>query len=156
MDKLVNGLEWISGILRKHDIPFQITGGLAAHAYGATRPINDIDIDIPEDRFQEILEEVNPYIIYGPTRYTENVWDVFVMTLNYHGQEIDLGGAYTTRIRDPKTGIWHAAKADLRTAETKNILGLEIPVVNKKDLIEYKSWLALPGNHQERDVKEIQ
>ena len=156
MERIARGLTWISAILKKHNIPFQITGGLAAHAYGATRPLNDIDIDIPEDRFQEIIPEVEPYIIEGPERFKNSVWDIYVITLNYHGQEIDIGGAYTTRIRDEKTHVWHDLKADLATAETRNIFGIEVPVVNRQDLIEYKSWLALPNDHQERDVREIQ
>ena len=156
MDKLTNGLKWISDILKKHRIPFQITGGLAARAYGATRPINDIDIDIPEDRFEEIIEEVRPFLVHGPVRHVDTVWDVYVLTLDYHGQEIDIGGAHTTRIKDEKTGAWHDAKADLTTSETKNIFGVEVLVVSKKDLVEYKTWLALPGDHQEQDVKEIQ
>lgn len=156
MDKITRGLKWISTILNNHKIPFQVTGGLAAHAYGATRPINDIDIDIPEDRFQEIIEEVRPYITEEPARIVSSVWDVYVMTLNYDGQEIDIGGAYTTRIKDEKTGIWHDAKADLTTAEIESVFGIEVPVVRKQDLIEYKSWLALPNDHQEQDIKEIQ
>ena len=156
MNKTANALKWISTILKNHNIPFQVTGGLAAHVYGATRPINDIDIDIPEDRFHEIIEDVRPYVTEEPTRIVSSVWDVYVMTLNYHDQEIDIGGAYTTRIKDEKTGIWHDAKANLATADIKNIFEIEVPVVNKHDLIEYKSWLAMPNDHQEQDIKEIQ
>ena len=156
MDQLTNGLKWIADILKKHDIPFQITGGLAAHAYGATRPINDIDIDIPEDRFAEIFDEIKPCLVEGPARTPNPVWDVFAVTMDYHGQEIDIGGAYDTRILDVKTGIWHDAKANFATAEIKAIFGIDVPIVNKDDLIEYKSWLAIPGNHHEQDIREIQ
>ena len=155
MEKISKGLRWIVDILHRHNILFQITGGLAAYAYGATRPINDIDIDIPEDRFDEIIENVKEFIVDGPARVKNSVWDVYVLTLNYHGQEIDIGGAYTTRIKDEKTGLWHDAKADLSTAVIKNIFGVDAPIVGKDDLIEYKNWLALPGDHQERDVKEM-
>lgn len=155
MDKIAHGLKWITDILKKHAIPFQITGGLAAHAYGATRPIHDIDIDIPEDRFQEIIEEVKPYITEGPTRFVNNAWDIYVMTLDYNGQEIDIGGAYTTRIKDEKTSIWHDVKTDFATVETRNLFNTDVPIINKHDLIEYKSWLALPNDHQEQDVREI-
>lgn len=47
-------LDWLIPILTHSRAPFQITGGLAAHLYGATRPINDIDIDIPVS-FLEVL-----------------------------------------------------------------------------------------------------
>ena len=156
MNKIASALEWISKILNKHQIPWQLTGGLAAHAYGSTRPINDIDIDIPEDRFAEILDEVKPYITDAPCRIDNPVLDVYAMTLEYQGQEVDIGGAYETRVKDLKTGIWHTVKVDLDNVEQKNVFGVEVPVVNKQDLITYKQWLAVPGNHQEQDIKEIQ
>lgn len=155
MDKLERGLRWITGILNGHRIPFQLTGGLAAHAYGATRPIHDIDLDIPEDRFDDILDEVRPYIILSPKHYRDKVWDLKLMTLNYLGQEIDLGGAYATRILDEKTGEWHDCRADLAATRPMTVAGVTVPVVDKRELIEYKSWLALPGDHQEQDVREI-
>lgn len=43
-------LAWITNILKKYSIPFQITGGLAAILYGSKRPLEDIDIDIPEEK----------------------------------------------------------------------------------------------------------
>lgn len=156
MDKVADGLRWISEILNKHKIPWQVTGGLAAHVYGATRPINDIDIDIPEDRFAEILDEVKLYITEEPCRIDNPVWDVYAMTLEYQGQEIDIGGAYETQVKDLKTGLWHKVKVDLNNVEQKTLFSIEVPVVNKEDLITYKQWLAVPGNHQEQDVKEMQ
>lgn len=62
--KLEHALRWIVDVLRKHDIPFQITGGFAAHIYGATRPIADIDLDIPEGALEKILPEIQKYAIY--------------------------------------------------------------------------------------------
>lgn len=76
------------------------------------RPLNDIDLDIPEERFLDILEDVRPYIVEDPMRFKNVVWDVFTMSLEYHGQEIDIGGAYTTRVFDRKTGVWHDAAAN--------------------------------------------
>jgi hypothetical protein len=41
-----NALRWIIGILDRHNIQYQITGGFAAKLYGSSREVNDIDIDI--------------------------------------------------------------------------------------------------------------
>lgn len=78
---------WIINILKKHQVPFQITGGLAAQAYGSKRPLNDIDIDIPEDRFNEIVPNVKDYITYGPAHFIDERWDLFLLTLNYQRSE---------------------------------------------------------------------
>lgn len=156
MNNIGEALGWISGLLQKHHIPFQITGGLAAHAYGATRPINDIDIDIPEEDFPKLLKDVQEFIVDKPDRYKNEVWDVWVMTLNYYGQEIDIGGAYTTKVKDTSTNIWHDVKADFNTSTYKNLFGIDVPVVNKRDFIRYKTYLASSADHQKQDVAQIQ
>lgn len=149
---------WIVQILQKHYIPFQITGGLAARAYGATRPINDIDVDIPEERFEELAAEVKPYIVYGPAQFKDKVWDVLLMKLNYYGQDIDIGGAYKVKLCDELTGIWKDLPADFSKAEQRELFGLLVPVVNRDELAEYKKIVyagGLGGEHQKEDVESI-
>jgi hypothetical protein len=61
-----NALRWIIGILDRHNIQYQITGGFAAKLYGSSREVNDIDIDICEKEFQKILSDISHYLIDGP------------------------------------------------------------------------------------------
>lgn len=153
MQKLKAALIWIVNILKKNNIPYQITGGLAAHIYGATRPINDIDIDIPDDAIYRIKDDVKEYLIEGPMKYKDDKWDLNLLSLNYKGQEIDLGGALETRIFDETTHTWVPSPANLNTAKIKSFLGLEIKVVDPHDLIKYKELLG--GDHQKQDIREI-
>lgn len=146
-------LKWIAAILRKNNVPFQITGGLAAHIYGSKRPINDIDIDIPEKYFDTIIRDINQYIIYGPAHYQDERWDLQLITLNYHGQEIDIGGSSQTKIKDIRTGRWKATPSDLSLAVEKEIMGITVPVIEPYDLLEYKKMLK--GDHQKQDLKAI-
>lgn len=145
--------QWIVGILKKHKIPFQITGGLAAQAYGSKRPLNDIDIDILKDRFNEILTEVKNYIIYGPARYVDERWDLKLMTLEHQGQKIDISGAYQTKICDIRTKKWCQYPVDFTKNEKRKIFGLLVPVISKNDLVEYKSILGRKEDKQ--DIKAI-
>ena len=78
--------KWIVGLLHTHAIPFRIAGGFAAHWYGSTRPIADIDIGIPDDRFDEIYEDVKEYVTFGPGQYVDEEWDLKLMTLVYKEQ----------------------------------------------------------------------
>ena len=94
-EKTKKALSWIIEILNRHKIDYQIAGGFAAKVYGSTRILNDIDIDISEKYFPVILTEINPYIIYGPSRFIDGKWDLELVTLNYNGQEIDISGAET-------------------------------------------------------------
>lgn len=147
-------LSWIVAIFKKHNIPFQISGGLAAIAYGAVRPLADIDIDIPDAAFDLIMADVNDYIIYGPARYKSEKWDLLLMTLNYHGQEIDIGGADETRIFNEKTHQWQKLTDDFSKVEMKEIFGLQLPVIPYENLVAYKKILAREVDLI--DLKEIE
>lgn len=135
-------LGWIVAILRERNIPFQITGGLAAIAYGATRPLVDIDLDIPESRFGDILPLVSAYLVRGPLQFRDESWDLLLATLNYEGQEIDLGGAFDAKIFDRNRNTWVTCRADFTTSVEYTVLGLKVPVIKKEALIAYKSILS--------------
>jgi len=132
---------WIVGILEKHCIPFQIAGGLAAIHYGATRDLYDIDIDIPEDLFETIIPDVSSYIVFGPSHFKDTVWDIYLLTLCYNGQLIDIGGAHQAKVFNSKNGLWESLNVDFSHTEKSNIYGKIVPVISKDELIKYKSIL---------------
>lgn len=142
MNKAKTALVWITNILKKHQIPFQITGGLAAMAYGANRPLVDIDIDMPDNQFDLIKGDVASYIIYGPARFKSDKWDLLLMTLNYQGQEIDLSGADSTHIFNEQTKEWVKLHEDFALVTLKKVFDLDLPVIPIKNLIYYKKILA--------------
>ena len=144
MNNTKDALIWITNIIIKHGIPFQITGGLACIAYGSSRQLADIDIDIPEEHFEKIKNDVSPFITYGPDHYKSESWDLFLMTLNYHGQEIDLSGAYTTRIYNKRDKNWVKIMTDFSKVSHVDIYGLSLPIIGRQELIAYKKILARP------------
>lgn len=135
-------LVWITDILKKYHVPFQISGGLAAIAYGATRHLADIDIDIPDNQFELIRDEVHRYIIYGPERFKSDKWDLMLMTLNYQGQEIDLSGSDSTYLFNQQTGEWSKLNEDIAAACTRKVFDLDVPVIPLDSLIYYKKMLG--------------
>jgi len=137
-------LIWITEIITKLGIPFQIAGGLAAKAYGSTRELADIDIDIPEEDFERIKKEVKSFITFGPANDKSESWDLMLMTLNYNGQIIDLSGAYNTKIYNKKDGTWVKLNTDFSKVNYLDIYGVRIPVIGCKELIAYKKILARP------------
>lgn len=141
-------LRWITDILYRHKIPFQVAGGFAAQQYGSTRELADIDIDIPENRFLEIVPEVEDYIISGPSQFKDKNWDLFLMTLRYEGQEIDLGGAYRVKIFNENEKKWQKLKANLSNVDIVKVFNIKIPVIKKDELIKYKKILG-------RDVDKV-
>jgi len=144
MNASKSALEWITGIIKKHNIPYQIAGGLAVRAYGSTRPLMDIDIDIPEDDFDKILEDVREFITFGPDRFNDEIWSLYLMTLNYHGQEIDICGAHRSKIYNRLCGSWDNIITDFSKVNYIEINGLQLPVIPREELIAYKKVLTRP------------
>lgn len=142
MERAEAAFAWIINILQNLNIPYQVTGGLAAIAYGATRPLEDIDIDIPEEKFDLVRSAVKEFVIYGPAQFKDESWDLMLMTLNYHTQLIDLSGAFTTKIYNKHTNAWEHLPANFSTVEIKNIFGIKVPVIAKAELIYYKKTIA--------------
>lgn len=130
--------KWIVGLLQKHSVPFQISGGFAARLYGSNRELADIDIGIPDDSFEEIYEDVKQYVTYGPEQYQDDEWDLKLMTLKYENQVIDIAGRDTIKIFDKENREWVSGHRDLTVSEDTEVYGLIVPVITKDRLIAYK------------------
>jgi hypothetical protein len=153
-NKLLKALYWIIGILNKHSIEYNISGGFSAHLYGSNRQINDIDIDISENDFEKIYNDVNSFIILGPEDYKDERWDLKLMTLNYFGQEIDISGAFNQKIFDDVSQKWIHSPANFSKSRKITFEGIELHVIDPNDLVNYKKLLS--GDHQKIDIKAVQ
>jgi len=153
-EKTKNALKWIVNILDNHKIDYQISGGLAGKIFGSQRKLNDIDIDISEKYFLEILPEISEYIIFGPARYKDAKWDLELITLNYHGQEIDISGIDTLLISNKERTKWISYPGFLSEALNMECVGLKIKMINPKYFLEYKK--ELDGEQQLEDIKAVE
>ena len=150
--KTEEAFQWIVSLLKEKNIPFDVYGGLDARVYGSQRRLADIDIEIPENRFKD-LKEIKPYLVFGPTIYKDKHWKVKLATLKYKGQVIDLAGAYHAKIFDHKKKEWVILPAYFSRSVNKKVLGITVPVVTKKDLIDYKTKLG--RGVDKKDIKQI-
>jgi len=139
MKKTKEALHWIVPILRKSKTDFQITGGLAARIYGSNRKLADIDIDLSEKEIIKLKSILRDYIIYEPKMYRDNNFKLFLMTLNFKGQKIDLCGIENQKVFNKGTKKWEKEKINLSQATNKTAYELKIPVIPLEDLINYKS-----------------
>ncbi|MEJ0061987.1 MAG: hypothetical protein WDO70_01960 [Alphaproteobacteria bacterium] len=135
---------WLVGILQKHSVPFVVGGGLAVRSYGAQRPLQDIDVDIRAADFPRLVDDIKPYITFGPARLVDENWDLPIIVLNHHGQDIDICGGDDTKIFDAQNNIWVSVPMDLAAAAPREIFGLTIPVMTPEQLIAYKTLLKRP------------
>lgn len=142
MRKTKEAFIWIISILRKHKIPFHITGGFAANIYGSTRALADIDIEISNENIHAIQSEVKQYIIYGPQRYKDDEFDLLLMTLKYKNQEIDICGICDQKLFDKQLKKWTEEKIDISKSTKKKVYNFIVPVIPIEDLIRYKKKIA--------------
>ncbi len=133
---------WVVNILVEKMIPFQIEGGFASRLYGSTRELSDIDISIPENRFDELMPYLKDYIIYGPSQYIDNEWNLKLMTLTYKGQDIDIAGAYENKKYDKHNKKWVNIPSDFSKSVYMDVYGLKVPIISKEELIAYKKIIA--------------
>lgn len=140
---------WITNILDQKEITYKISGGLAARLYGVNRDLADIDIEIADQDILSIIEDVKPYIVFGPARYKDLNWDLELMTLLYEEQEIDIAGI-NSKIFNQATGKWEKYPGNLNDVTIIEIYGKKVPVESIKSLITYKSKLA-----REVDLEDI-
>ena len=81
-------LAWIDEPLRRHNVPYQMVGGLTAEAYGAYRPLADIDVYVP--LATGLFQEIRPFTTWWPERYAYETWDISFLRADYHWQRIEL------------------------------------------------------------------
>lgn len=134
----VAALSWIISELNKRKIPFVIVGGLAANAYGATRALNDIDIDVPDKALPRLASELSAQLSFGPIRSVSECFDCQLVGFSYLGQEIELSGADSVLIKHFSGTDWLAWPTDLNALEIKEVLGLALPIMARDRLIAYK------------------
>jgi hypothetical protein len=146
-------LRWIADILNARNVPFQIVGGLAARAYGATRQINDIDLYAPASELRSVLELIAPFVTRPLAHYHDQHWDLVFMRLEYGGQPIEIAVGDDAKYRDSRLGEWHDAAVDYAASERLNVLGVDVPVIPRHQLLSYKRRLDRAIDRV--DVEEI-
>lgn len=147
-------LAWISSRLRELEVPFQVAGGLAAIAHGATRELNDIDLYVPGGVLEGLARELEGHVSHGPFRHRGPRWDCYFMELHYEGQEIELAEGPRTRYRRGEGAPWHDAEVDFEAGVMRETFGVEIPVMPLEELIRYKSRLMRDVDR--RDLEELE
>lgn len=134
-------LVWIVGILKKHKIKYNILGGLAARAYGSKRRLVDIDLSMKNSDFKKLLPDIKDHIVEAPHYSISKNWKCYFMEFKYKGITIEVGGDKGCKMFNSKTKKWENMKDGLTKPTIKKVLGLNLPIIPKKNLISYKTKL---------------
>jgi hypothetical protein len=151
--KTLRALKWINSIMKKHHAPFEVWGGFDARLFGAWRSLADIDIFTHKKKLYEIYPEIKNHIIYGPRIYQYKPFHLFIITLNYRGQEIDLCGLENLKLYDKFRKKWFEEKIDFRKANSVNVSGIKLKAMPLKELIKYKKRIARRVDLE--DIREL-
>jgi hypothetical protein len=143
--KIGNTLNWITTLLNHYTIPYQICGGTAAKAYGATRPLVDIDIYAllqNSPHFQAFMDDIQPYLIRDFMPILTASWDITYLVLNYQGMQIDIAESSTNpRFYNHRDGRWEDQPIDFAASTLTQLYGIEIAIMPKDELLAYKAML---------------
>ena len=138
--------------LKESKIPFQISGGLAAIAYGSKRPLYDIDIDVNKEDIPKVQELFREYIVEDFHKYQDEHMEIWEIELEINGVEVDISQADEVYFKD-KEGNKIRIDTDLTKSNMIEVEGIEVPVMDKEDLIRYKKVLS--RNVDLDDLKQI-
>ena len=148
-------LGWITDLLAEAEIPFQVAGGVAAAAYGVTREVNNIDLYIAAEHVPQVMRLVGvERIVHQPWRHRDESWDLILLAVEYKGQRIEVRVADVVRFRERATGKWLDAAIDLDGSVPVVIWGVEVPVMPRAQLVEYKHRLDRDIDRQ--DLSELE
>ncbi|MAX32870.1 hypothetical protein SAMN05216571_104280 [Onishia taeanensis] len=136
--------QWIVGLLRDRNIPFLICGGLAARGYGSERDLHDIDLFVPGEHFLSVVQAGQAFVSKAAAHRQEEGWDLTYIQFKYEGVKVEVGSADGPQIFDASHQGWVPLGIDFSRYVTVNLLGLELPLMPKEDLIQYKSVLSRP------------
>ncbi len=147
-------LHWIVSLLDRRQVPYQIVGGLAAQAYGARRPLVDIDLYIPLDQAQAALEEMEPFLVRKPLPHRSAAWDLIYLALETQGVLIEIGDSSTNpRFFNRLDQRWEPQVIDYAASQTARLYGVEVAVMPREELLRYKAMLDREVDHI--DIQQI-
>lgn len=140
-ERAAQALRWVVDLLEEVPARFQVVGGLAARAHGATRPLVDLDLYVDGRGFDPVLLLARGSVVWGPAQHRDEHWDLRFARLERHGVRIELAEADRARYFDRARGVWVDQGIDFARSEERKVLGTVVPVMPRDQLIEYKRAL---------------
>jgi hypothetical protein len=137
-DRAAEAMAWLADLFRDQDVRYAAAGGLAARAWGATRPLVDLDFYVHGEDLDRIETDLAPYVVRPLTGIRNDHWDLSFMRLEYSGIPLELSVAEGARYREAATGEWHDACPTFSACPERELLGVKLRIMDRDDLVEYK------------------
>ena len=150
-DNHIQALKLIIPIFHSHNITYRVTGGLAGNFYGSQWQLYDIDIEVGQSDIHKIVDLFKEYIVIDLMRLVDDEFDLFMLTLEIHGVDIEINQAEDAFIfsEDATIRLDH----DLSKFNLVSFQGLQIRVQPLSEIIAYKELLGREDDL--RDLKQL-
>lgn len=146
-------LRRVCGLLGECAIPFQLTGDVAAAAYGAARPIRSVELFIAAEHVPALLRRAEEHVVDYPWRRRDDAWDRVALSLSFDGATIDVCIAEAARFREAATGAWRDAAIDPAASVSVKVRGVEAPVMPREQLLDQRRRLGREVDRQ--DLRDL-
>jgi hypothetical protein len=150
---LADLLRWIEAELAEVGAPHQFVGGLAARAHGASRPLVDIDLYVPDYALETLSNRWEAILTRPPRHHRDEHWDLSFLQLERDGWTVEVGGGDSARFFDSRADRWRGAGIDYGRGRELQVAGITIPVMPLDQLMDYK-W-ALDRDVDREDLAEL-
>ena len=100
-------------------------------------------------------EAAGDHVVKGTHNRRSHFWDIIYMVLEYQGQMIEIISDRNINILDTGRHSWIRLSLDFSRFQRKKIWGLQARIMDRQDLIPYKSLLNRDVDIQDiRDMKK--
>ncbi len=100
-----------------------------------------------------VLVTVGDSCVWGPEHFRDENWDLTFAKLEKNGVQIEVAEAEGARFYSPSAGRWLDQNIAFHDSDRRVILGVEMEVMPKDQLVEYKRALNRPVDRL--DLSEI-
>ena len=153
-DDLGETLDWLTTLLAELAVPYQVVGGLAARAHGATRPLVDVDLYVPDEpSLARVAQAVPAHLTRAPSRHKDEYWDLEFLALLRGETRIEIAAASSARVWDFRAEAWAKAAIDFEASEERLVAGVPIWVMPRDQLVDHK--LGLDREVDRLDIEQM-
>jgi hypothetical protein len=137
-EQAASAVAWLADLFRDREVRYAAAGGLAARAWGAKRPLVDLDFYVHGEDLDRIESDLAPFVVAPLTKIENDHWDLSLLRLEYAGVPLELSVGEGAKYQEAKTGVWHDACPVFENCPELELFGTRLRVMNRDALIEYK------------------
>lgn len=145
--KIVTALQYISPILKRNNLHWSISEGLARYVYGIEDNLKEIAIDVDADKdskeFKNFLLEVKDNTTLPLNHWKDKIYNHYVMEVTVDGMILSICPTKNMNIFNKDSGVYELFYKDgIPTPSIVEFEGLKIPLLPKDRFVKMEKALG--------------